>query len=107
MWVSGSGRAEVIVRADYPVEAIEVEAESPIRTRLTVSLGSRPVTVPLEPHKTVTFRVPASGVRGLNDFNYLLTARSTEGFVPHLIDPASTDYRNLGAQLRFRPQTSK
>lgn len=103
MWISGSGRAEVIVRADYRVEAIEVEAASPIRTVLTVSFGATPVTVTLEPQKTSTFTVRASGVRGWKDYNYLLTARSTEGFIPHLVDPTSTDYRNLGAQLRFRP----
>jgi hypothetical protein len=106
IWVSGSGRAEIIVRADYPIDAIQVEAESPIPTILTVSLGSAPVSVTLEPRKTSAFTVRASGVRGWRDYNYLLTARSTEGFVPHLFDPASTDYRNLGAQLRFRPVTS-
>jgi len=107
MWISGSGRAEVIVRADYRVEAIEVEAASPIRTVLTVSLGATPVTVTLEPQKTSTFTVRASGVRGWKDYNYLLTARSTEGFIPHLVDPTSADYRNLGAQLRFKPVPAK
>ena len=61
--------------------------------------------VPLEPRKTVSFNVPASGVRGFGDYNYLLTTHSTEGFIPHLLEPANMDYRNLGAQLRFRPVT--
>jgi hypothetical protein len=46
-------------------------------------------------------RVPASGVRGLESYAYLLTARSTGAFIPHLVDPANQDYRNLGAQMRF------
>jgi hypothetical protein len=29
--------------------------------------------------------------------------RSTEGFVPHLEDPNNGDYRNLSAQVRFKP----
>jgi hypothetical protein len=102
MWVSGGGRADIIVRTVQPVAHLVVEAESPIHTVLTVAMGSDPVSVPLAPGKVVTFEVPASGVRGLNDHCYLMTARSTEGFVPHLTDPQSTDYRNLGAQLRFR-----
>ena len=34
---------------------------------------------------------------------YLLTVRSSDGFIPHMMDPQSNDYRNLGAMLRFRP----
>ncbi len=103
MWVSGSGRADIIVRTDYPVRAMEVEALSPVQTRLTVSLGGAPVTTALQPMKAATFVVPASGVRGWKDYNYLMTALSTDGFVPRLGDPRSTDFRNLGAQLKFRP----
>jgi hypothetical protein len=60
------------------------------------------VKVSLEPGKGQTFEVPAVGVRGLNDYCYLMTTRSTGGFVPHLMDPHADDYRNLSAQLRFR-----
>jgi hypothetical protein len=83
------------------LDAIAVELESPIATRVTVAIGSTPVTVALKPNEVVSTTVPASGVRGFQSFAYLLTARSTEGFVPHLLDPANMDYRNLGAQLRF------
>jgi hypothetical protein len=102
MWVSGSGRADIIVRTVRPVDHLVVEAESPIHTVLTVTMGSDPVRVTLEPGKVATFDVPASGVRGLNDYNYVMTTHSTEGFVPHLMDPQSVDYRNLSAQLRYR-----
>ena len=57
----------------------------------------------MEPKKIYTFGVKAAGVRGFGDYNYLMTTHSTEGFVPHLLEPANMDYRNLGAQLRFRP----
>jgi hypothetical protein len=105
MWVSGGGRADIIVRAAFPIEHMEFEAESPIPTTVTVTLGADPVTVRLEPGKTIRFSVRASGMRGFGDHNYLMTARSSEGFVPHLLEPANMDYRNLGAQLRFRPVT--
>jgi hypothetical protein len=103
IWVSGSGRADIIVRADFPIERLQVEAESPIRTTLTLTAGGAPVTVPLEPHQPASVSVPASGVRGWRDYDYLLTARSSDGFIPHLVDPASADGRNLGAQIRFTP----
>lgn len=103
MWVSGSGRADIIVRSAWPFERMAFEAESPIHTILTVALGSDPVTVKIEPGRVSLFEVKASGVHGFGDYNYLLTARSTEAFVPHLLEPQNWDYRNLGAQLRFRP----
>jgi hypothetical protein len=64
------------------------------------------VTVPLTPGKVVTFDVPAAGVHYVQSYAYLMSTRSTEGFVPHLFDPASRDYRNLGALMRFQAITS-
>ena len=105
MWVSGGGRADVIVRSVDPIERLTVDAESPIRTVLTVSMGAGAVSVPIEPGTIATFEVPASGVKGFQGHAYLLTARSSEGFVPHLVNPESPDYRNLGAQMRFSAVT--
>jgi hypothetical protein len=102
MWVSGGGRSDIVVRTVHPVDHLVIEAESPIRTVLTVTMGGKPVSVSLEPHKVQTFDVPADGVRGLNDYCYLMTTHSTAGFVPRLVNPQINDYRNLGAQLRFR-----
>lgn len=102
MWISGSGRADIIVRSAWPIDHLEVEAESPIHTVLTVALGAEPMTITIEPKKTYTFNLKAAGVRGYGDYNYLMTTHSTEAFVPHLLEPANMDYRNLGAQLRFR-----
>ena len=103
MWISGSGLAEIIFRAERPVRHLLVEAESRIRTTVTVSLGAGEVRVVVEPKKVTTFVVPAgSPVRGrYGDSVYLMTTHSSEGFVPHLMD-GSADYRNLGALLRFR-----
>jgi hypothetical protein len=102
IWVSGSGRAEIIVRTAFPMDHLQVEAESLVRTDLTMTLGTSPVSMTIVPRQVARFDLKASGVQGLNDYNYLLTARSTEAFVPHLVDPNSRDYRNLGAQIRFK-----
>lgn len=108
MWVSGAGRADIIVRTVDPIGHLVVEAESPIATVLTVSMGAEEVRATLQPRKGVTFQVPAGeGVHGRDGHAYLLSAQSSEGFVPHVVDRMSPDYRNLGAQLRFRPALTK
>ena len=67
-----------------------------------------PVRIPVAPKKPVSFRLDASGVRGWKDYNYLLSASSSEGFIPRLFDPTgvSVDGRNLGVLVRFTPLTS-
>jgi hypothetical protein len=107
MWVSGGGRADIIVRTVDPIDHLAVSAESPIATRLSVSMGAGTVTVQLTPGKVATFDVPASGVHYVQSYAYLMSTRSTEGFVPHVFDAASKDYRNLGALMRFQAITSR
>jgi hypothetical protein len=103
IWVSGSGRTDIIVRTPWAVDRLEGEIISPITTTAYLTLDDDEATLKLEAGKLQTFRLQASGVRGFGDYNSLLTARSTDAFIPHLMAPASTDYRNLGFQLRFRP----
>lgn len=103
VWVSGSGRADILVRSVDQFTKMAFTVESPINTTLTVSIGSTPVTVKIVPNTPVSFEVPARGVRGLRSYAYLMSARSTDGFTPHILTPTSTDYRNLGANMRFQP----
>jgi hypothetical protein len=106
IWISGSGRTDIIVRAPWPIQHLEMDVESPIATTLTLSAGADAVTKRLEPHQAQQFNLPVSGVHGFGDYDYLLTARSSDGFIPHLQDLQNNDYRNLGAMLRFRPVIS-
>jgi hypothetical protein len=102
IWVAGDGRADIVMRCDWPIDHLTVTVESPIRTVFTASAGGRESTIPLVPGTPITFDLPASGVRDQFGYAYLLRARSSEGFVPHLRDPSSADFRNLGALMRFR-----
>jgi hypothetical protein len=102
MWVSGTGRSDIIVRTENPIHRLAFTAVSPIRTTLTISAGAAVSTIALVPDKTVNFDLPVSGVRGFNSYECLLSAQSSEGFIPHLRDPGSTDVRNLGVLLNFR-----
>jgi hypothetical protein len=107
MWVSASGRADIIVRSVDPIDHLMVDARSPIRTELTMSLGAGRVRVRLDPDVRAFFTIPApEGIRGTSGYVYLMTARASEGFVPHT-RIGNGDYRNLAAQVRFRAKTKR
>jgi hypothetical protein len=101
IWIAGDGRADIIVRTEWPIDHLTITAQSPIATTFIVSIGGSQSQIPLVPGKRVTFDVPASGVRALRSYSYLLSARSTEGFTPRLHDPSSIDPRNLGVLMMF------
>ena len=101
VWLAGDGRADIIMRSDWAIDHLTMTLMSRVPTVVLVSVGSTQVRVPLVPDKAVTVDVPASGIRDLSGYAYLLTARSTEGFTEHLRDPESKDYRNLGALMTF------
>jgi hypothetical protein len=102
IWIAGDGRADILVRSAWPIDHLTITAETHIPTTFIVSMGGAESRVPLQPGQRTTFDVDAAGVRGLNSFAYVLSARSTEAFIPHLIDPVSDDYRNLGVLMRFK-----
>jgi hypothetical protein len=101
LWVSGSGRSDIIVRTEQPLDHLRITAESPIRTVFTASAGAATSRVPIVPGQPAVFDVPASGVRGLKSYAYLLSVQSSEGFTEHLRVPSSDDKRNLGVMIRF------
>jgi hypothetical protein len=102
IWIAGDGRADILVRSEWPIDHLTITAETRVPTTFVVSMGRAESRIAMLPDRPVTFEVGASGVRGLNSYAYLLSARSTEAFTPHLLDPASDDYRNLGVMMRFR-----
>ena len=110
IWIAGDGRADILVRCEWPIDHLTMTAESRVPTTFTVSMGGAEARVRLQPNQPMTFDVPASGVRDLRSYAYLLTARSSDGFTPHVQDPTSDDRRNLGVLVRFTAvpkQTSK
>ena len=101
IWVSGSGRSDIVLRTETPLDHLKMTAESPIRTIFTVSAGGPVSRIPIVPGQVASFDVPASGVRGLKSYAYLLSVQSSEGFTEHLRTPSSDDRRNLGVMIRF------
>jgi hypothetical protein len=102
MWITGGGRADIVVRTDQPLHHLTVTASSPIRTVFHVSAGAQEVVLPLVPGQPMKVDVPVKGKLGCcQRYAYLLSARSTEGFIPRLLDPSSQDNRNLGVRMAF------
>ena len=101
LWIAGDGRADILMRCEWPIDRFIVTAFSPIHTTFTVSAGKETVTVPIVPGKETTFEVHAAGVRDHHSYAYLFSARSSDAFIPRLTDSSSTDARNLGVRIRF------
>jgi hypothetical protein len=102
IWIAADGRADILMRCDWPIDHLSLRIESPIRTLVTISAGSRESSVTIVPGTPSTFDLPTSGIHDQYGYAYLLRARSSDGFVPHLQNPSSTDSRNLGALMRFK-----
>ncbi len=101
LWIAGDGRADILMRCEWPIDHFRITAYSPIRTTFTVSAGAAPVSVAMKPGHESTFDLRASGVRDYRSFAYLFSALSSDGFTQRLLDPSSNDLRNLGVRIRF------
>ncbi len=101
VWIAGDGRADILIRCEWEIDRLEMTVRSRVPTTFVASMGDGERSVQLQPDKAATLSVPAVGIRDLRSFAYLLKARSTEGFVPHLLDPSTDDKRNLGVLIQF------
>ena len=55
IWVAGDGRADIVMRSDWPIDHLQMTVRSPVPTVFIVSAGGRQMKVPLEPRKPATF----------------------------------------------------
>ena len=101
VWIAGDGRADILIRCEWEIDHLEITASSPVPTTFIVSMGDGERSVRLQPNTPTRVDVPASGIRDLRSYAYLLRARSTAGVVPHLLNPATDDKRNLGVLIQF------
>lgn len=102
LWVAGRARGDIIVRTGTPRRYLRVTLHCPIRNTVTLRAGGPARRVILEPGATVTVFVPARWVHArAGSAACVLSVRTAAGFVPHLMDPGSTDPRFLGVQIRI------
>jgi len=120
-WVRGRSRTEVILRA--PARTRPDGLQAPLRlarlrvevtnagapNRVTLGAGRGRREVALAPFETreveldVPFGVPYRPSRYPTNYAYLLTVRTTAGWVPYLERPPSLDPRFLGVMIRLTP----
>ncbi|MGH9313779.1 MAG: hypothetical protein ACRD1S_11360 [Vicinamibacterales bacterium] len=120
-WVRGKARADVILRAPlaelpeggwrgWRIGRLAVQLDAPIPNVVSVDTGRDERTVTLEPGvpQTVTLEMPA-GVpyrpyETPTSYVYVITITTSNGFVPFLEAPPSSDSRYLGARVTLQPE---
>jgi hypothetical protein len=101
VWIAGRARADVVVRSEA-VGDVQVRLVSPVANDVVIDAGRANVRVHLEPDVPASVRVPAKWVQArFGSAACLLSVTTSEGFVPRLSDPASSDSRFLGVLLNF------
>jgi len=101
IWIAGRARADVLVRSEAAGD-LQVRLLSPIANDVVVGAGRASVRVHLEPDVPSDVRVPAKWLQSrIGSTACLLSVSTSDGFVPRLSDPASSDSRFLGVLLNF------
>ena len=99
IWVAGQARADIIVRTDRPIARLGVQLSAPIANRVTLTLNGASSVSAIKAGVPATVWLSAPGVYAHRSDSYLLSVSTTNGFVPALTDPTSTDPRYLGVFL--------
>jgi hypothetical protein len=120
-WVRGRSRADVILRAPLAtvpegglrgrrITRLAIQIESPVPNVVTLDTGRDEQTIRLEPSapQTVTLEMP-DGVpyrpyETPTSYVYVIAIETSNGFVPFLQTPPSSDNRYLGARVLVRPE---
>ena len=121
-WLRGKSRTDVILRAPVAdtgggqflsktITSLAVELQNGgDPDRVTVSSGAESRTFTMKPAEVVRFRltmpdgVPYHRDENPTSYLYVLSFRTTAGFVPFLDAPGSSDSRFLGAHVKLTPE---
>jgi len=122
VWVKGKSRAEIILRAPVvdagndqfvtkAITRLQVEIQNGgMPDRVTVSTGRESRTLEMKPEEVAVLQlavedgVPYHRIEQPASFLYTISITTTNGFVPFLTAPGSSDSRFLGARVRFVPE---
>ena len=99
IWVLGKRRADIIIRTPRELEAITVTARSPIVTNVSIDIGGGDGLIALKPGVPGTATIRPNGVYSRRSWAYLMRIRTSDGFVPRLVEAGSEDSRFLGAAI--------
>ncbi|MEE2792822.1 MAG: hypothetical protein VX453_14395 [Acidobacteriota bacterium] len=100
-WILGKRRADIIVRTGRELVTITVTARSPIATKVSIDIGGGDEVIALKPGVSGTATIRPAGVYSRQSWAYLMRIRTSDGFVPRLVESGSTDSRFLGAAINL------
>ena len=103
LWVAGSSRTDIIVRSGDCLSSLAATLRSPVANRVTVRFGGDKATTDLKPGVEAEVLLDPSGVYVRGRWVYLLSVRTSGGFVPGLRAPGSRDGRFLGVVIALKP----
>jgi hypothetical protein len=103
IWVHGQRRGDIIIRTAAPLSGLRVSLSSPVPNTVWVSFEGRSTTVTLKPGESVDVSMTSDGgVYAKRGYGYVLSVKTTNGFVPMNTDSASRDNRYLGVMMRLQ-----
>ncbi len=102
-WTKGQSRAAVIVRTPAPATEISVEVSSAVSGSVEVEVGPTRKTVRLEEGKlkAAPESQPPVGFPWRGGYLYKVRILAGRTFIPHELNPASSDGRTLGVFVRI------
>lgn len=104
-WTRGASRAELLIKSDKPYSRLQITISSgAVPTTAAVRIGGRLARVDLAANASTAVQMdlgtPFPYRRyGAPTYVWVASVSSTAGFVPALVDPASTDRRYLGVRV--------
>ena len=109
MWVAGSSRTDIVVRSGHCLSSMvrALTLRSPVANRITVRFGGDEATTDLQPGVEAHVLLEPSGIHVRGRWGYLLSVRTTTGFIPSLHVPGSRDDRFLGAIIALKPHVER
>ena len=107
MWVAGSSRTDIVVRSGHCLSSMEVTLRSPVANQVTVRFGGDEATTDLQPGLEARVVLEPSGVHVRGRWGYLLSVRTSAGFIPSLLVPGSPDERFLGVIIALQPHVER
>ena len=107
LWVAGKNRADIVVRSGNCLSSVAVTLRSPVANQVTVHFGGDEATTDLQPGVEVQVSLSPSGIHVRGRWAYLLSVRTSAGFIPSRLVPGSGDQRFLGAVIALKPHVER
>lgn len=103
VWVHGQRRGDLLIRTTVPLAQLRVTLSSPIPNSVWLCLEGRSATVNLEPGRPVDVAMSSNGgVYADRGYGFVLSVKTSSGFVPMNTNAGSQDNRYLGVLMRLQ-----